>query len=280
MFKSIKELDEVRKNNPGKTELVGSMMSELYDEYTNFIVSRKDPYVRSAGVHASEVSGCLRRMVYSMKGTEPNVEFDISWKKRFMVGHAIHDMLQKQFIDFSACMHKKNWNLRFEKEVAINPKTSEVAKEFNIHSSADGLFTLSDESNTLLRCVLEIKTESPISFTKLTKPKPEHVEQAHVYMACLDAPFTWFLYWNKGDQNHTQPMGKFLIEFDHNIWKNIVSKINKANSFLELQELPNREESPLCSFCSYSYTCEPSSKNRIGQNHLLVNLGSKVPGRK
>ena len=56
---------------------------------------------RAQGIHASEISRCLRRLTYSIMGTErkpvQGVQRDVNMQMRFNIGHAVHGMLQFEF---------------------------------------------------------------------------------------------------------------------------------------------------------------------------------------
>lgn len=211
---------------------------------------------RAKGIHASEASGCLRRAVYSLNGTAPRQESDGRWRKRLMIGHAVHGMLQNMFVKMAA---DSKGRLEFEAEVKIAPETNVVAAAWEIESSCDGIFTMRDADGVVQqRLGLEIKSMAPDEFSKLTAPKPEHIAQAHVYMACLDLPMMWFLYWNKGNQNYTGTnLQPFVVRYNPELWTSITERFELMHEWAFKKELPPREVSVLCEFCSYSYTCNP-----------------------
>jgi CRISPR/Cas system-associated exonuclease Cas4 (RecB family) len=162
--------------------------------------------------------------------------------------------------------------MEFEDEIKISPELQPLAEKWYITSSADGRFTIRDVPGgpPVLRIGLEIKTEAPDGYSKLTAPKEEHIDQAHIYMACLDVPVFWFLYINKGNQNNTGSDGPFFITFDHDRWARIEQKMAECHDAAEKNELPPREESMVCQFCPYAYTCQPPSQGR--SNRKLVPL--------
>ncbi len=243
-----------------------SDISNLYEQY--LAGDGGDSHTRSPGIHASEISGCSRRLVYSIMG-EKRVERSAPvWKKRFKIGHAIHAMLQK---DFKYLSRSTGFVLEFNDEIKVDPRLQPLAQKWDIHSHCDGIFTVRQYINgpELIRIGLEIKSESPDGFEKLTKPKPEHVEQAHVYMACLDLPLMWFLYWNKGNQNYTPTTDqRFLIKFDPKIWAKLEQRFEVAHQFAALNQLPDREEGTLCEFCAFSHVCNPMHLQKISKGHV------------
>jgi len=226
-----------------------------------------DSHIRAPGIHASEVHGCERKMVYSLLGTERKEKLDNTWKKRFMVGHALHAMLQTQFEQMAGGPFVST----FQSEVKISPELQPVAAAWNIQSHCDGLFQLRrpGEPDPFARVVLEIKTASPGEYDKLKAPKPEHVEQAHVYMGCLDTPFTWFLYWNKGNQNYTGSNNpSFFTVFNPDTWMGLLKKFERGHIAADTNQLPDRLEGVGCDFCAFSWTCKPQYLQRRSGTHV------------
>lgn len=237
-----------------------STLSDIYE--AGLDADQGDGHLRLPGIHASEVSGCQRRLVYTMRGEPKTGHVAAVWKRRFKVGHALHDMFQSEF---EKLMRRSNFCITFEREISISPGRQRLADRWNIHSSTDGVFTIRDrwDGPSLARVILEIKTESPDGFEKLKAPKPDHVEQAHVYMACLDVPLTWFLYFNKGNQNYTPSTNpSFFIRYQPDIWEKLESRFDKAHTHVALNTLPDRQESVLCEFCAYSGGCKPKYLER------------------
>jgi CRISPR/Cas system-associated exonuclease Cas4 (RecB family) len=251
-------------------EVAASMeeISKLSTLYEDFLAADKgNGHTRKPGIHASEVDGCPRRAVYSLMNIERRDPSSNTWKKRFKVGHALHEMLQK---DFEQMAKDSKGLIEFESEVAIGPEYQPLAEEYQIESHCDGLFTLrhSAEEEPWARVVLEIKTISPDEYLKLKAPKPEHVRQAHVYMACLDAAAVWFLYWNKGNQNYTGTNNpSFLQRFDPQIMDELKTKFEESHAAASLQKIPERQEGILCEICAFSWYCDPPYLQRRSGVH-------------
>lgn len=220
---------------------------------------------RAPGIHASEIATCVRQSYYSLIATKKVKLIDPEMKKRFEVGKALHTMLQTQFHE----MTEKDPTLSYASEVTMEGTT--LAKDYEIQSSCDGVFTY-DDGKVSMRMGLEIKTEAPDSYAKLNSPRPKHIIQAHLYMACLDLPQMWFAYWNKGNQNITPMKPPWLINFDRNVWMSLEHRIHQVLEARDKQELPDREEGYHCSWCPYSHTCHPKSLNRQPTKHKAVRL--------
>jgi hypothetical protein len=213
---------------------------------------------RAAGIHASEISGCARKVVYSLLGEEKkdNVEgADTNMRRRMQQGHMLHALTQD---DFDRMCWMTNGTLEFRPELEIRPDLYPVAEKYNIYSHCDGAFTYFANHQPYLRVGLEIKTMSDPEYAKLKKPLDYHVEQAHVYMKVLDLPLMWFFYYNKSNSNWTQPKPPFLIAFDHRIWNQLENRIIHARSLAEAKTLPERQEEMPCRWCPFSWTCMPT----------------------
>ncbi|GAG48468.1 unnamed protein product, partial [marine sediment metagenome] len=200
-------------------------LGELYDQFKRQDSGNRDIPVhiagestREAGVHASEVSGCVRRLVYGTQGTERRVrpeDVNINMRRRFQLGHMLHALTQD---DFDLMCMLTDGMLTFEDEVKIHPGMGGVAETWKIHSSCDGIFTfLNGQYNPYLRVGVEIKTMSADVFEKANKPLDYHLEQICVYMKALDIPLMWLYYYNKSNSNWTKPMAPFLVTFDHKL---------------------------------------------------------------
>lgn len=237
-------------------------LSNIYDSWAES--DEGDGPDRKPGIHASEVAGCPRKMVYAIRGTPrvgANKKF---WRQRFKAGQAIHSWLQD---DFHRMAQASGGAILFEDEVRLSPQHQELAKFWGIQSSCDGVFTFQEacgegeEGETLwkpvLRVGLEIKTEAPDGFKELKEPKPDHIEQAHVYMACLDLPLMWFFYMNKGNQNNTPSQGPWLIPFDDARWHEMEKRFQEAHDHVHVGTLPPRSEGIQCEFCAFRAECKP-----------------------
>lgn len=253
------------------TDLIANYISyagdllEMYEEFiktdeedVTFIAGWNGAKARSDGIHASEMSGdCRRPVYYSLKGVaREDKELDPFWKKRFRVGHVYHAMVQN---DWRRFCERSNGLMSFESEVRIDPSLQAIANTYNIKSSCDGVITFrkNEWGEAVLRVALEIKTESPDQFAKLTKPKDQHKRQTCVYMRCLDAPVCWTQYINKGNQNIKPSKDPYLFTFDHRLWGQIEEETKDVIRLATINEVPPRTEGIGCEFCGFSNTCKP-----------------------
>ena len=226
----------------------------------------KDTKVRTAGIHASEISKCYRQAVYTMRG-EPkafddkdDVEGKAYWKKVMDHGTWLHSMIQSHMHDLARCSKQI---VTFQDEAVIHPDKQEVARKWNIHSSADGIFTFHERNpetwrfDPVLRVGLEIKSSKSDGFVKMMEPKPEHIEQVHVYMAVLDVPIFWIMYFDKDTQNITASKPPWLVRFDRKLWSKLEQRFENWNQHLAAGTLPDAMPGFHCGFCPYQLVCKP-----------------------
>src|SRR4029079_11623392 len=84
------------------------------------------------------------------------------------------------------------------------------------------------------------------------------IKQAHLYMAALDIPVTWFFYFSKGTQNNTNSEAPWLTVFNPEIWMETEKECHVVLELARQKKLAPREESIGCDFCPYAWDCQPA----------------------
>ena len=191
------------------------------------------PWTRKVNCyHPSAMSGCKRAIYYDRIGTEPKACWDLQTLMYFHLGHALHDMVQDKLL------------------AEVPGFQSEITVDFpalNIYGHTDGVFAEED-------WLLEIKTMGSSSFNSLIRPKKEHVEQVHCYMAGTDIPRAQILYVNR-DNGLTRG---FKVYFDEEIWQGVVATIAEVEEHVKSEEPPAREVSRwTCRTCKFKWECKP-----------------------
>ena len=249
--------------------------SERYDYSVTDFGERQ----RSPGIHGSEMSKCLLKVVYSLLGTERRVmseTVDVNMKMRMRLGTAVHAMLQNDFHRMAAWYTANNYQhglaLSFQDEIPIKKDLQEVAKKWDLSSSCDGAFTFwrwdGAQWVPYLRVGVEIKTSSDKQFVDRKKPDPDHMEQTCMYQAVLDLPLMWVVYYNKSNSNFTTPYAPWLFKFDRHLWENeLQPRFAKAHQHAQTRQLPERTEGMHCQWCPFAWSCGPRilSRNTPGQ---------------
>src|SRR5688572_4524842 len=147
-------------------------------EYTVIDFGERD---RAPGIHASEMSKCMRKVVYSILGVQRRVDpnsVDANMKMRMRLGTAMHAMIQCDFKRMAEWYSRENaqygYALTFESELSVSSKLQEAAKAWGLSSSCDGAFTFwrwnGTEWQPYLRVGVEIKSSSDAQYTKRKQP--------------------------------------------------------------------------------------------------------------
>jgi CRISPR/Cas system-associated exonuclease Cas4 (RecB family) len=247
------------------------------DSYEYTVVDHGER-ARAAGIHGSEMSKCMLKVVYSIMGTERKTvaeTMDANMKLRMRTGTAIHRQLQTDFRRMAA-WYTKNYRdlgyaMSFDDELGVNKDLQVIAAEWELSSSCDGAFTFWRWDGTTwapyLRVGVEIKTSSDPSYVARKKPEADHLEQTCLYQACLDLPLMWVLYYNKSNSNFTTPYSPWLFKFDRHKWENdLEMRFAKAHHYADTRQLPDRAEGRHCAWCAFAWTCNPKilSKPKYG----------------
>ena len=183
--------------------------------------------------HPSAIGGCKRALYYDRTGEEPKSCWNFQTLMYFLLGHALHDMVQNKL---SEAMGQT-----FEAETTIE------FKELKIYGHCDGVFASED-------WILEIKTAGSSTFNSLIRPKSDHIRQIHCYMAALDIPRCQLVYVNRDNGS----LKKFDIFFEEEIWSEIVGVIARIEEAVESNDPPEREVSRwTCRTCKFKHICEP-----------------------
>ncbi len=232
---------------------------------------------RAPGIHASELSDCLKAVVYSLAGTqrEPNPHLG-DLRRSFQMGTAVHAMIQN---DFLAVAEKSMGKFHFEPEVLIDRKLGGVAEDWEFSTTADGLLTLSEHGTEYARVGVELKSISDMGYERIRKPEPDHIEQSTVYQAGLDAPFWWVAYYNKSNSNFSTVTPAFVREFDASLWRQLEQRFQIAHRHRNDKTLPRRQEGYHCRMCTFAWTCKPRCllKPKMAADGRVLRFPSRLP---
>lgn len=206
---------------------------------------------RYPGVHPSQlISPCLLKAYNDVLGIEGDQRNKARLQLIFDLGHAVHHMFQSYGLDGA-------WGSNYVAEAPISGDFQELAEEYMIEGSADAENIMSidiPESPYIYEVGLvhEYKTINSDGFTKLTRPKPEHQQQATIYSACLNRPVVVYLYFSKNDQN----LADFPVEFKPEVWRQVSSKAKLVVDFYRAGTPPKGEVGYHCQDCKYALICD------------------------
>lgn len=193
----------------------------------------------------SGISGCRRKLFYEFILAEKDPGGIAAKTMRiFDMGHAVHDILQKQLL---AC------------GVIEKPEDIEVeffTKKGRIKGFIDAIITIKGE-----RYILEIKSINTKGFDGLKGPKEDHIDQANVYMKVMKISKAIILYYDK----NTSRTKEFYIEMDIEVILSLKQRMDYVKQCVETGAVPKRiskdPKSYFCMFCDYKKACH--SKKRL-----------------
>lgn len=102
--------------------------------------------------------------------------------------------------------------------------------------------------------IIEFKGIGSSSFSALSKPKEEHIWQAHMYMWLRDIPRAQILYINRD----TWAMKNFKIGFDETVFRRMMEVIGYIEDCVKKDEPPKKiNRKWVCGRCEYAHVCKP-----------------------
>ena len=201
--------------------------------------------------HPSSFGGCDRRLSYALLGTTPSHRIPAKLRRTFSHGHALHEMLQAQMGEIYN-RPLDGYRFTFSPEVSITHR--DLAREYNIAGSADGVITIeTEEGEELARVIYEAKSASESSWASTSRPQPKHVIQATVYAKALGADAILFEYYNK-DKDVSK---FFLVPPDESAWEQVTRTLREVIEHANRGELMPGEHAYECRTCPYYTECRP-----------------------
>jgi hypothetical protein len=187
----------------------------------------------------SMVSACTRANVYHYMKAPTNPPNTSPVLHRILdTGTALHEVVQKYI--------GSHYDVLFAPEVRVHDP------HLSVKGSCDGVLI---ERATGYRWAIEIKTIGDSGYKKLTGPKPEHIEQATIYMALLGVRWCSFLYVNK----NTQVIREFLHEFQPEVWEGLRERLLELKAYAEEGRTPpfsSKECLASIDLCRYVGHCQ------------------------
>lgn len=203
--------------------------------------------------------GCQRKLWYRYTGVEARPYFDPRGRRVVNLGTDVHTRLDAYCKAMTA---RTDGVEQFWPETRIYPGIDDelgVATNWEVKVRLDGLYQIWVSDPEQVRFSLEFKTMKDEHYSKLRGPKPEHVTQLIVGMACQDTPIGLLVYYNKNDS----AMMEWRVPFDHDHWEAVKAKIRLVRKHAVQGTPPEREGGYFpCRYCDYSYTCQPAKRAR------------------
>ncbi len=211
-------------------------------------------------------SPCLRKIYYSYNKVEEVSSFDAKFKRIMRLGDAFHDILKdtlrsaKVLIDYYGVEGPEKYTTNSKKEFIITSEELEITK-----GKIDGVIKVGDKI-----WLGEFKSINLKGFSTLTGPKPEHLQQATLYLYVFNqmlsegkyshikelngytkAEGIMFLYVCKDDTD----MKQYNIPAYDRVFADLVNKIVEVRNHTEAKTLPPKTQD-WCNSCPFAAKCK------------------------
>lgn len=236
---------------------------DLEAAYVDMVSSKKRDN-RQGYFHPSSVGGCGRRNVYEYIRTPFIDTLEPESQEIFDIGHAVHDLVGKKLADVGKFLQAKNLGYELRLEVPFDPTVDQLFVDFGIGGTCDGQLKIWADS-WRQRSTLETKSIGDKGFEQLNGPKPDHLEQAHIYAYRFDTPIIYLWYYNKNNSKRKV----YRVPYDHDILLGALKKYESWMQHVSAGTLPDRQESWFdCPRCEYRNECQPSVvRNKANRGH-------------
>lgn len=263
-MKTAKSIDDAESLRPDD-------VFDLGRAYNDTIMA--EPRDSRGGVfHPSAVGACKRKSVYEYTFAPGESADTAQDREVFRLGHAVHVIVQGHMHRLKA---GDGITVYFEDEVTYDPATDELFLDFHIGGTTDGVLTLETKSWTQ-RGIIEIKSIKDKNFALLAdQPKPEHLQQAHLYAKRFDCPIIWIFYYNK----NTSEYKIYTHLFDQKVYATALARFIEQLDHAAEGTLPDREESFWgCPRCAFKALCQPAilrGESRARSRNALTHIRKK-----
>ena len=207
----------------------------------------KEP--RYDGIHPSSMGHpCLLKVYNEMIGTPQVKKIEPRVQLIFDLGHAVHHMFQTYGL-------KGAWGPSYKQEVEISGTYQKIAEDLMLegHADAENILVIDEPGAPIYEVGLvhEYKSINSNGFKGLTKPKPEHKQQAMLYAKALNRPVVVYLYLNKDDAN----LSDFPVQYNPEAWDLLERKARYLKQQYDAGQPPKGEVGFHCNDCPFAATC-------------------------
>jgi CRISPR/Cas system-associated exonuclease Cas4 (RecB family) len=242
---------------------------DLAGAYKTYLAKIHSIESRPGVFHPSALGMCGRHNVYEYLGYDYDAKYpDTRVAEIFFLGQKIHEFLQERITDLKQVGFTQ---FRALHEVP-SAKDDFLLRKFGLGGTSDTLLEISLGKDSQ-RGVIEFKSIGAEGFKEVKSantPKPQHLEQIHIYMYRFNCPVGWVWYYGKNtSESHVIP-----VVFDDTVFHEALDKVLSWKAAADSGKLPDREESWFgCRDCKYRNVCKPSILRR--KSTSLSTLRSK-----
>jgi len=208
------------------------MLREIIDKF----YLDKQKYREQTSFYISEAGKCSRQIFFKFKNV-PRKEMEPHILRLFDRGDQIHQLIMSPLLS--------------TRDIQVVSSEVDIPPQELFRGRADAI--ISDKKELY---VLDIKSMNSMIFRALTEPKYENIEQLQLYLHYFEISKGILLYVNKDSQE----LKEFLINYNENIVKSILSKFTDLKQKLESSTVPSRIDTyPVdwqCKYCQFRKVCD------------------------
>lgn len=232
---------------------------DLESAYTLALSTTTRDDSRQGYFHPSEVGYCRRKSVYGFIRAPFIPTLDPESVEIFDLGHAVHELVGRKLQDVGRVLRPKNIGYSFRAEVPFDPAWDTLFSDLGIGGTADGIIEIWTDT-WKQRSILEAKSINKEGFERLSKPKHEHLMQAHLYAYRFDCPIIYNWYYCKDNSKRRV----YASSFNVTVFNQAIEYFEKLRVHVEAGTLPERDEDFFeCPRCQYRMVCQPEQLARL-----------------
>lgn len=162
------------------------------DDYIESVTDERAP---DGKYHPSSMFLCPRQAIYQVRGFQPSDPVDLKSKRKFYVGHRLHEIVQR-------AVETAKGVKEFYPEFEVDDPDG-----YNLAGHGDGLVIFDDDTAV----VLEVKSISPFAIKKKGLPQEHHVKQVNSYAWAVKHHGVRVTDPNTGQVFELEPLGDRLL---------------------------------------------------------------------
>jgi len=138
----------------------------------------------------------------------------------------------------------------------------DIPPQSDVSGRADAIIGIDNEPY-----VVDFKTISHFSFSKLDQPKSDHEKQIQLYLHYFDIDQGILLYEDKNNQ----AIKEFVVDYDEDLVRKVLDKFERLKDFIEREEIPpipENIEDWRCKYCDFQNACQKVESSKLSQDQF------------
>ena len=244
-----------------------SFEDEFVKQIDTFLVAPpKEPRPVRRAFRPSSYYKCMRQTFYFLTGAQPKGKKYARSERILQVGTALHKWIQSDVLmemagtdDYPLSLlaveelpSYGKAGIEFIQDPSVPPMEvkfvdTRFTDKFPISAMVDGSLTMKNKN-----FLFEFKTINPKDFDFLIEPLADHIKQGAIYSLCTGIHTVMFLYLCKG----TQKLKGYTVKYTQRQLDWVVERIQQTEDYAINMNLPPKEVSQQCQWCSYKHLCD------------------------